>query len=442
MNSLHPPLHPEPIGDTTKADRDAQNQERANLHTQDAGYLDTDILPLTAAHPTAELERPFVPQNDTASLASAPVFAPDRLWARVYGSWKGSPKRVSRMTGKRGQSTKYLDLEDNYGLTLAMLDDHLARRDTYATTLGAAGTAWAGCKDYDAADEAEILAALRTAATKGITACAFLVPGDDSAHYGGHLWAFYDHDYPETDIRAQLRTIPRRGKGEDYPSGNPIRLPFGYHQVKKTRGALVLQDGRRFNLDTPDGLAAGLDAFFNLPLNGKPDPAPAGDARTIGQAWGEAYKPEEWKDLPDGGRLWRSPWIARCAKSRPDLAKLLRGERVRLVRDNTPDDTDSAQVAALAYNLSSADIDRQQARAIADYLHTTLRPNRTLEHYRAHFDAEWERYKPAYYTGRTIQILGSEEGETPTPLPPAEHKPLRKSRARKDRPQKVAGHLG
>lgn len=364
----------------------------------------------------------------------------NRLWARLYGTW-GSPRRVSRMNGP-GATRKYLDLDNNYSLTPAMVDDHLAGRDTYAATLGAAGTAWAGCKDYDAADEAEILAALAAAAVKGTIACAFLMPGAPGEHTGGHIWTFYDRDYPIADIRAQLRTIPRKGKGEDYPSGDPIRLPFGFHKVKGKRGTLALQDGRRFDLDTPEGLAAGLAAFFALPLNGKPKPAPAGEAHSNGQAFGEAYKPEEWKDLPDGGPIWRSPWIARCATTRPDLAKLLRGERVTLVRDDTPDDSDSAQVAALAFNLSSADVDVQQARAIADYLKPRLRPGRTIEHYRAHFDAEWERYKPDYYTGRVIRFLGPEEGETPQPLPAAEHKPPRKSRARSDRPQKVAGALG
>jgi hypothetical protein len=55
---------------------------------------------------------------------------------------------------------------------------------------------------------------------------------------------------------------------------------------------LVLQDGRRFDLDTPEGLEAGLVAFLALPLNGEPEPAPHSDARASGQAWGEHYKAE------------------------------------------------------------------------------------------------------------------------------------------------------
>lgn len=137
-----------------------------------------------------------------------------------------------------------------------------------AGTLGVLGTARSGCKDYDDASEAEIVAAL-AAATKDITAAAFLLLGATGEHSGRHLWTLYDRDYPESDIRAQLGTIPRSRKGEDYPSGNPVRLPFGYHKLKRTRGVLVLQDGRRFALDEPDQLIAGIDTFVSLPRNGK-----------------------------------------------------------------------------------------------------------------------------------------------------------------------------
>jgi hypothetical protein len=364
----------------------------------------------------------------------------DRLYALLLGTW--TPKRASRMTGLSTQDGKYKDILE-YSFTGAHLIEHLAGRETYAITLGLLGEARAGAKDYDDASEAEILAALRIAADKGITAAAFLVGGRADQHRGGHLWTFYDALYSIADILAQLRTIPRSGKGEDFPSNQPVRIPFGYHKIKRTRGVLVLQDGRRFDLDTPEGLEAGLVAFLALPLNGKPEPAPLGEDRTSGQAWGEHYKAENWKDLPDGGRLWRSAYIAAAAERRLDLAKLLRGERVTLTKkDDTRDDSDSAQVAALAYNLLSADVCEVQARAIADYLKPQLRPGRTLEHYRAHFDAELERYTPTHYKPQVIRYLGPADGDEPPELPPAQYKPERKSRARKDRPQRVAGHLG
>jgi hypothetical protein len=41
-------------------------------------------------------------------------------------------------------------------------------------------------------------------------------------------------------------------------------------------------------------------------------------------------------------------------------------------KDDTRDDSDSAQVAALAYNLLSANVCKPQARAIDDYLYSHL----------------------------------------------------------------------
>lgn len=363
----------------------------------------------------------------------------DRLYTALFGTWKG-PKRASRMTGRADQARKYIDIPD-YSFSHAHFDAHLSGRETYAGTLGVLGTAWSGCKDYDDADDAEIVAALAAAAAKGITAGAFLFPGAPGEHSGGHLWTFYDHDYPIPDIRAQLRTIPRSRKGEDYPSGNPIRIPFGYHKLKRTRGTLILQNGRRFDLDNPDQLIAGIEALVSLPRNAKPQPMASGDARAGGAAWGDAYTPDQWKHLPDGGPLWHSAYIAAAAERRPDLAKLLRDERVTIVKkDDTRDDTDSAQVAALAYNLLSADVCKPQARAIADYLYSHLRPGRTREHYRAHFDAELERYTPTHYRPKEIRYTGA--ARHIEPLPPAEYTPEPKSRARNDRPQQVAGAAG
>src|SRR6266496_3351268 len=94
----------------------------------------------------------------------------DQLYTALFGTWKG-PKRASRMTGCTDQNHKYIDIP-TYSFSRAHFAEHLAGRDTYAGTLGALGTAWSGCKDYDDAGEDEIVAALAAAATKGITAAA------------------------------------------------------------------------------------------------------------------------------------------------------------------------------------------------------------------------------------------------------------------------------
>jgi hypothetical protein len=88
----------------------------------------------------------------------------DRLYTLLYGTWQ-YPKRARRMTGRNTQSGKYIDIED-YSFTPTHLAEHLAGRETYATTLGVLGEARSGCKDYDEAEEAEILAALDAAAAK------------------------------------------------------------------------------------------------------------------------------------------------------------------------------------------------------------------------------------------------------------------------------------
>jgi hypothetical protein len=96
-------------------------------------------------------------------------------------------------------------------------------------------------------------------------------------------------------------------------------------------------------------LIAGIDAFVSLPRNGKPEPMPSGDTRTSGAAWGDAYKPDEWENLPDGGPLWHSAYVAAVASrpGREPLTALLRGDRAVIVKkDDTIDDSDSAQIAA------------------------------------------------------------------------------------------------
>jgi hypothetical protein len=157
------------------------------------------------------------------------------LYAALFGTWK-YPKRASRMTGRAER--KYTDIP-TYSFGPEHFDAHLAGHDTYADTLGLLREARSGCKDYDDAGEVEIIAALAAAAAKGITAATFLLPGNVGEHTGGHLWALYERLYPVADIRAQFRTIPRSRKGEDYPRGNPVRIPFGYHKRKRkgTRGA-------------------------------------------------------------------------------------------------------------------------------------------------------------------------------------------------------------
>jgi hypothetical protein len=343
------------------------------------------------------------------------------------------------MTGR--DKPKYMDIRGEYRFDVAMFRDHLNGRETYAVSLALAGYARAGCRDYDNASEAEMLAALRKASEQGLCAFLILMPGAEG-HQGGHLWCLFDDDVPVSDIRAALRRLPG-GKGELYPSGSRIRLPFGYHKLKQTRGALVLPSGERFNLDDQAQMRQAIGAVLNLPRN--PAPEPASDAeRRSDAAWGDAYKPEHWQDLPEGLPIWQSPRVERLSRLPfcAQLGQLLRGERVTLLQNGAPDDSDSAQLAGLVFHLMGASFPECEVRAVALALKDTLRPGRGLDYYRAHVDAEIERYRAKNYQPQpTIaagQMLNTKPAE-PAPLPPAQH---RTPRARKDRPQKVAGALG
>jgi hypothetical protein len=362
---------------------------------------------------------------------SGPSLA-ERLYAALL---PGKPRLASRMTGQA--EPKYMDIRGEYRFDVAMFRDHLNGRETYAVSLALAGYARAGCRDYDNASKTEMLAALRKAAEHGL--CAFLILMPDNR---AHLWCIFADDVPVSDIRAALRKLPG-GKGELYPSGSRIRLPFGYHKLKQTRGTLVLPNGERFDLDNPAQMRQAIDAVLNLPRNPAPEPASEAEQRSDA-AWGDAYKPEHWQDLPEGLPIWQSPRVERLSRLsfRAQLGQLLRGERVTLLQNGAPDDSDSAQVACLVFHLMGASFPEAEVRAVALALKDTLRPGRGLDHYRAHVDAEIERYRPkSYQPQATIaagQMLNTKPAE-PAPLPPAQH---RTPRARKDRPQKVAGALG
>lgn len=361
----------------------------------------------------------------------------------------GIPARISLMTESGAPKYRDVTSRPSRDELVSLAADHLSGARTVASTLATDGMTRAACKDYDDATEADMLAALGEAERRGLVAFAILVTGTEGTHRGGHLWALSDRPYAAADVAAAVRSLPG-GKGETYPSGNPIRWPFGYHRTKRTRGVLVMQDRRRFRLDIPAELAAGLAAVLALPRNGKPEPAPAGERSTSGGAgaWGEAYKPEHWEGLPDGAALWASGRVKAVARAphRTSLAALLRGERaVVLKKDGTRDDTDSAQVAGLVYDTIGAHFPEAEVRAIALHLRERIRRDKSLEHFRAQVDAEIERYRPRNYNPQPTQYTGvnvTRKAQQAPALPEVQYRPERKSRARHDRPQRVAGALG
>lgn len=278
-----------------------------------------------------------------------------------------APQRASIMTGQA--EPKYRDAK-GHQLGPADVLDHLAKARTWAATLAdREGNAVAGCRDYDDADAGELVAALDAAAARGLVAFAILMPGAEGEHRGGHLWALYRRPAPWFDVKAQLAALPG-GRGEVYPDGkkgNAIRLPLGYHRLKETRGILVLQDGRRFDLDNGAELVAGLRAILSLQRNAAPPPAPKELRQRAERACSVQVDPALWEGITEelGGRLWGS-WRYQkvIIPARDELVKIRAGARVTVRKpDGTLDDTGSAQIAALVYNLVRA---RRKGRAAGD----------------------------------------------------------------------------
>lgn len=249
----------------------------------------------------------------------------------------------------------------------------------------------------------------------------------------GHGYILCDRPVTKGDARRVAAALGCDPSGVDLTQ--LVRLP-GTYNTKRGGRFLVRRVGER------------RAAAVSLDLLRETYPAPAGGDDASGGAWGEHYAPELWEALPNGAALWRSGRVASVARAphRAELAALLRGERVTLVRDGKPDDSGSAQVACLVFHLMGANFPEVEVRAIADYLHNQLRPNRSKEHYQAHVDAEIFRYRPRNYSPQPTQYVAAcpagDAQPQPAALPPAQHKAPPKSRARKDRPRKVEGAAG
>ena len=290
-----------------------------------------------------------------AAPRPAPLPAPDdggRLAAALLAAvLHGTPRRASTMTGQA--DPKYRDVP-GHTFTAEDMRDHLAARRTWAVTLAdrASGKARAGCRDYDAGGERVILDALRAAQERGRVAFAILMPGADGQHDGGHVWQLYARPAAAEDVAADLAALPG-AKGEIFPSGSPIRLPLGYHRLKRTRGTLVLQDGRRFTLDRPAELVAAVRALLDLERNAPPPPAPKGARRSSSGAELVRYDPANWEGVAAelGAALMASARYQHIFTRRPQLAALALGQRITLHTAEGPKDSGSEQVAVLVHNL-------------------------------------------------------------------------------------------
>lgn len=192
------------------------------------------------------------------------------LLAQIIGGDR-RPARHARMT-RPGASAKYYTV--HAALDDAQLAAHLAGSETYAAPLiGRDGLAGAGVIELDIGAEAAARQALAALAAAGVTAFSIVTPGS-GGHNGSHTWALYRARGDPPAIQAQLRQaalsadLPAR---EIFPTDQCIRLPFGLHRRTRRRGVLLLQDGRRFDLDAGE-LPAAIQAVAALPRNPLPQP--------------------------------------------------------------------------------------------------------------------------------------------------------------------------
>ena len=107
-----------------------------------------------------------------------------------------------------------------------------------------------------------------------------------------------------------------------------------------------------------------------------------------------------WNNLPDGNAILQSRRLRRLLPHRPQLAAVLRGERIALQRGTVLDSSRSSQVACVVYHLMGANFPESEVRAVALALRQKLRPDRPQHLYQRDIDREIERYRPPNYHPR------------------------------------------
>lgn len=301
---------------------------------------------------------------------------------------------------------KYVDVK-NHHFSYADMLDHLEAKRTWALTLAYQGMAKAGCRDYDEGGEERAQEALRVANSLGLTAFAIVIK-DRS-----HVWLMYQRPAPEPDIRAQLAELPA-GAGEIYPQGgNKIRLPWGLHRQEHTRGTMLLQDGRSFDLDNDQQLVDSLAVVQALRRNAPPPKAEGRIVAAGKMSMVAVTNPADWEgiDKPQGGVLMGGARYRTIFARRPQLRQLAAGERVTIRTLEGERDTGSELVAVLISNLiTTGRADEHgsfvpglgapplsEIRAIALWWHETLRPGYELSRYQADVDRLIAKYMPAGY---------------------------------------------
>lgn len=278
-----------------------------------------------------------------------------------------------------------------------------------------------------ALDDVRDLSALRLPPTMAVETS----PGNFQVTYGCDVLL----PWQEAVLLAEGAALLERSDPSGADAEQLIRIPDTRNTKPKCgpdgwRVRLVFADGPTYSRSAlakaflPNGLPTRKDA---------PGDRDASGALNSG-TFGTSYDPSLWEGITrdQGATFMASSRWGRIFEARPQLAILAQGGRVTLYRDGAPDDTDSAQVATLICNLiTSARKGRQpgdgappesEIRAVALFWKDTLRPGRTLEHFKAQIDYEIARYRPATYRPEPTAYTNARIADTPPALVESETK--------------------
>ena len=116
----------------------------------------------------------------------------------------------------------------------------------------------------------------------------------------------------------------------------------------------------------------------------------------------------------------------------PNLTAIARGVRATVLRDGEPDDSNSAQVAALVYGLTHTHrkgekpgvgaLPESEIRSIALFLCPQLRPDVSLGKFKWQIEYELDRYRPEHYAPTPTTHLPGPPAPVPAHLPPSRTK--------------------
>lgn len=205
----------------------------------------------------------------------------------------GMPETHSKMQKPEAAAKYYKRF---HSLTDAEIVSHLEGTATFAVPLvGADGFTREVALDIDQGGEVAIITGLQIAAELGYSAYGLVSPAVEGGHDGGHI------RIPLADVAAperarllaeqiQQAVIARFGLPENavevYPTQKGLRLPFGIHTHTGKRGALLLHDGTRLELDKGEPLtviAQAMTLLEALPPN-NPDNLPMPPAAPVSPA--------------------------------------------------------------------------------------------------------------------------------------------------------------